>query len=124
MGELKSYLQKLELVHEKHAEYKKEAYSFIMIALHHTLQKIGEQRHVTGQELSLGIKDYAIEQFGPLVKTVFEYWGIHETFDFGKIVYNLIEEGMMGKTDDDSIDDFRNVYDFNAVFAHPVDYDI
>jgi uncharacterized repeat protein (TIGR04138 family) len=118
------YLQQLEIVSEKHPEYKKEAYNFIMVALHYTLQKIGEQRHVSGQELSHGVKEYAIDQFGPLAKTVFEYWGVTETYDFGKIVYYLIEEGLMNKTDEDSLDDFRDVFDFEHVFLQSVEYDI
>jgi len=124
MDNAKAYLEQLEEIQEKHPEFKREAYNFIMIALHDTLKRIGEQRHVSGQELSEGIRTYALDQFGPLVQTVLDYWGIHETFDFGKIVYYLIDEGLMGKTEEDSIEDFRDVYDFTDAFSHTVEYDI
>jgi len=117
-NEIASYMKRLAKVTTKYTEYKTEAYHFIMVGLHYTLGKLKEQRHLTGQELSCGIRDYALEQFGPLVKTVFEYWGIRETYDFGKIVYYLIEEGLMAKTDEDSIEDFRDVYSFDEAFTH------
>ncbi len=124
MDHLKTYLEQIEEVHDRHPEYKKEAYNFIMVALHNTVQKLTETRHVSGQELSHGIKEYAIDQFGPLVQTVFDYWGIRETYDFGKIVYYLIDEGLMGKTNEDSIDDFKGVYQFENAFNRPIEYDI
>ena len=40
----------------------------------------------------------------------------HLNDGFWKIVYALIEAGHMQKTDRDSIDDFRNVYDFKTAF--------
>jgi uncharacterized repeat protein (TIGR04138 family) len=83
---------------------------------------MGEHRHLTGQELSLGIKDYVLQQFGPLARTVLEYWGIKTTFDFGKIVYYLIDAKLMTKTEEDSIDDFKDVYDFDEAFKKNYDY--
>ena len=118
------YLEKIDAVTSLHPEYKKEAYTFVIMALHHTLTSIGEKRHITGQELSVGIKEYAREQFGPMAKTVLNYWGIHATYDFGKIVYYLIDVGLMARTADDSIEDFRDVYSFEESFNEPIDYDI
>ena len=124
MDEMRKVFEQLESVYRKHPEYKKEAYHFVMVALHYTLNKLKEHRHLTGQELSHGIRDYALEQFGSLAKTVFEYWGISETFDFGKIVYYMIDEGLMSKTEEDSINDFKDVYTFEDAFHQTIDYDI
>ncbi len=124
MEEMHKIFQQLESVSSKHSEYKKEAYHFVMVALHYTLTKLKEYRHLTGQELSIGIRDYALEQFGSLAKTVFEYWGIKETFDFGKIVYYMIDESLMSKTEQDSIEDFRDVYSFDQAFSQEIEYDI
>jgi uncharacterized repeat protein (TIGR04138 family) len=96
--------------------YSREAYRFVSDALEHTVSKLSERRHVTGQELSQGIKDYALREFGPLAREVFRSWGVRSTADFGEIVYNLIEIGVMGKTDEDRREDFHNVYDLNAAF--------
>jgi uncharacterized repeat protein (TIGR04138 family) len=60
--------------------------------------------------------EYAIEQFGPMSKEVFNFWGIKESADFGNIVFNLIDAGLLTKTAEDSIEDFENVVDFKRVF--------
>ncbi len=118
MKELESYLRKIERVMKANSQYKFEAYSFVMAALHHTVTRLPKARHVTGAELLEGIRDYTLEQFGPLARTVLNYWGIHQTEDFGKIVFALVEVGVLRKQADDKLEDFRNVYDFEKVFDH------
>jgi uncharacterized repeat protein (TIGR04138 family) len=124
MEEIQKYLKQLEIALNRHPEYKPEAYNFVMSGLHYTTGKLKEHRHITGQELSVGIKEYALEQYGVLAKTVLNYWGITETYDFGKIVYNLIEVGLMTKTEEDSLEDFKNVYNFDDAFLVKIDFDI
>ena len=101
--------------------YKPEAYAFVSHALEYTLHGIGEKRHVTGQELLEGIRLYALSQFGLLSRIVFENWGVHCTEDFGNIVFCLIAEQRMSRTESDSIIDFRNVYDFHDAFDNTDD---
>jgi uncharacterized repeat protein (TIGR04138 family) len=74
------------------------------------------ERHLTGQELCEAIRRYAIEQYGLMAKVVLNNWGLHKTGDFGEIVYNLIEIGMMKKSKTDRREDFENVYDFDRAF--------
>lgn len=74
------------------------------------------QQHVTGQELCHAIRSFALDQFGYLAKSVLNNWGIHNTGDFGEIVFNLIEIGQMHKTPDDRREDFDDVYDFEVAF--------
>jgi uncharacterized repeat protein (TIGR04138 family) len=105
-----------ELVLKKDPRYTLEAYRFVYEALDHTIQKIGERRHVTGRELLEGIRELAHRRFGPLAKTVFGCWNIRSTSDFGAIVFNLVEAGLMSKTEEDSRDDFQNGFDFDAAF--------
>ena len=71
-----------------------------------------EQRHVSGRDLLYGISEYTLDQFGPLSRTVLERWGVLETRDFGEIVFILVDNNMMSKTDEDSIEDFIDVFDF------------
>jgi uncharacterized repeat protein (TIGR04138 family) len=100
------------------AKYRPQAYFFVFEALEHTVQNIvQEQRHVTGQELLEGIRQLAIQQFGPMALTVFRLWGVHHTEDFGEIVFQLVESGLMGKTDEDSRADFANGYLFEDAFS-------
>ena len=80
-------------------------------------QSEGPERHVTGQELLAGMRQYAIEQFGPLAGAVWRAWGIRDTLDWGRIVFLLVEEGMLNRQDTDSIEDFRPGFDFDAAFV-------
>jgi uncharacterized repeat protein (TIGR04138 family) len=109
-------IERIRDLAKKDSRYRIEAYCYVFEALDFTLRRIGTHRHVSGRELCEGIRDLAIEKFGPLAKTVFAHWGITRTEDFGTIVFNLVDAGLMGKTDTDSIEDFRSVYDFDDVF--------
>jgi uncharacterized repeat protein (TIGR04138 family) len=104
--------------------YDKEAYLFLRDALDFTLKarkksKTEPGRHVTGQELLEGVRQHALHEFGPMVPTVFEAWGLREGVDIGEMVFNLIRAGIFGKTESDSLDDFRGGYDFHDAFVKP-----
>jgi uncharacterized repeat protein (TIGR04138 family) len=74
--------------------------------------------HVTGPELCEAIRQYALDQYGFMARTVLARWGIRGTGDFGEIVFNLIKTGRMRKTPADRREDFDNVYDFATAFRH------
>jgi uncharacterized repeat protein (TIGR04138 family) len=76
-------------------------------------------RHVTGPELLDGVRQYALKEFGPMVMTVFDSWGIRSCEDIGHMVFNLIAAGVFGKTEEDSIEHFKSVYDFEVAFVRP-----
>jgi uncharacterized repeat protein (TIGR04138 family) len=105
--------------------YPIEAFLFVRDGLSHTVEEVHRDidplsdtsRHVSGQQLCLGLRDYAIERYGMLAPTVLGTWNIRRTDDFGRIVFAMIEHGMMSKTPQDSLDDFRCVYDFDEAFA-------
>jgi uncharacterized repeat protein (TIGR04138 family) len=102
-----------------------QAFEFVRGGLEHTVKTIhgdaeramDESRHVSGQQLCLGLRDYAVQQYGLLAKTVLNNWRIHETADFGRIVFAMIDAGLMRKTDEDSLADFVNVFDFDEAFG-------
>jgi uncharacterized repeat protein (TIGR04138 family) len=109
----------------EYGAYPPEAYDFVQQGLSFTVQQIHggaakpkprASRHVNGQQLCEGIRAYALNQYGMLATTVLRLWNIHSTLDFGRIVFALIEAGQMQKTDDDTIEDFRNVYEFKTAF--------
>lgn len=116
MEEFGNYLARIEEILEKDASYKFEAYTFVLAALHDTVMKLGKPRHITGQELTEGIRAYALQQFGPMAKTVLNYWGVKETLDFGKIVFSLIEVKLLSQQPGDRLEDFAKVYDFDDAF--------
>jgi uncharacterized repeat protein (TIGR04138 family) len=104
--------------------YKVEAYIFVMTALEYTLAKMRRAGHLTGRELLEGLRDYARAKFGLMAKTVFEHWGVTRTEDFGVIVFNLVDRGILGKTEEDSLEDFKDVYDFSEAFEKGYDWKV
>jgi len=104
---------------QKDKKYNAEAYEFVREALDYTRVWMGRRGHVSGQELLEGIRKYALDQFGPMAKTVLNLWGITTCEDFGKIVFNLIDQRVLAKTPQDSLDDFRRGYDFDEAFEKP-----
>src|SRR5438132_12487540 len=112
----------LESVVANDPRYQRDGYIFLRDALDFTTKhqkkiKGVSVRHVTGPELLDGVRQYALKEFGPMVMTVFDSWGIHSCEDIGHMVFNLIGAGVFGKTEEDSIDDFKNVYDFEEAFV-------
>jgi len=99
--------------------YTAGAYTFVRDGLDYTVRRLEKPRHVSGQELLEGIREFAIEEFGPMAKTILNGWGIERTEDIGEIVFNMIETGLLGKTESDSRADFADGYDFNEAFCKP-----
>jgi uncharacterized repeat protein (TIGR04138 family) len=46
-------------------------------------------------------------------------WGVKACEDFGEIVFNMVESGMLLQTDKDSREDFRGGYDFYEALRQP-----
>ena len=103
-------------LHEICKPYGVEAFQFVLGALERTQRMFPVRRHVSGRELLDGILAYGKEEFGPMALTVFEHWGIRNTEDFGRIVFKMVEAGVLAKTDQDSLADFKDVYDLKKVF--------
>jgi uncharacterized repeat protein (TIGR04138 family) len=76
----------------------------------------GPPRHISGEELLEGIVEYAREEFGPMAKEVFNFWGVERSVDFGRIVFSLVDAGLLLKTEKDSLEDFREKLDFEQIF--------
>lgn len=114
----------LEQVLARDPRYAREAYQFLREALDYTQRAIskanqGRMRHVTGQELLAGIRAYALQQYGPMALTLLNEWGIHRCEDFGEMVFNLVDAGVLSKTETDSRADFSPGYDFEEAFRKP-----
>jgi uncharacterized repeat protein (TIGR04138 family) len=132
-------LKPLEEIVDAVGLYPAEAYVFVQQGLNRTVQHIhgtdpeetadtgkrkrrrrpgasGEDasRHITGRDLCLGLRDEAWARWGLLARTVLARWNVTTTLDFGRIVFALVEYQHLQKTDDDTIDDFRGVFDFRT----------
>jgi uncharacterized repeat protein (TIGR04138 family) len=118
------FAEALDSIVASDPRYQRDAYVFLRDALDFTTKqqkkiKGTTVRHVAGPELLDGVRQYALKEFGPMVITVFDNWGIQCSEDIGNMVFNLIGAGIFVKTDEDSIEDFKNVYDFEEVFVKP-----
>ena len=118
------FAEALDSVVANEPRYHRDGYIFLRDALDFTTKqqkkiKGVSVRHVTGPELLDGVRQYALREFGPMVMTVFDNWGIRSCEDIGHMVFNLIGAGVFGKTEEDSIKDFKDVYDFEEAFVRP-----
>ena len=96
--------------------FPEEAYLFVLAALHHVIRRLPEPRHVSGTELAEGVRDLALERFGPMARTVLQHWGITATRHVGEAVFALVECGVLIKQDEDAPEDFEGVFEFDEVF--------
>ena len=108
----------------KDSRYHISAYDFVLNGLEFYLTSLGEKRHVSGQELAKGLLLFAYKQFGLMAVDVLDFWGIKVTDDFGYIVYNMIEIGVMSRQPDDSVEHFFNVVNFDEFFKLQHYFDI
>lgn len=109
---------------EQDSRYAPETYAFIREALDFTTRLLkkpseGPGRHVTAAELLEGIRQYALQEYGAMALTVLNSWGIRRSADFGQVVFHLVEKELLGKTEEDSISDFDQGYDFATAFRAP-----
>ena len=115
------------LICKEDPRFDRKAYDFIRLGLDHAVKelkkkdasRVGRSRHVSGPELLEGLRVYALEQYGPLSKTVLNSWGVKRCSDFGEIVFNLIEYNVFSKTENDRREDFSDIYSFDEAFVKP-----
>lgn len=120
----KNFPEVIKEIHAKDPRYGRGAYYFIREALDHTLKNLEKNKtknkgHVSGTQLLDGIRDYALDRFGPMTMTLLDHWNIKKCRDFGDIVFNLVDFGILGRTENDSLEDFEGGYNFHDAFELP-----
>lgn len=106
----------LERIRSLDGRYHERAYLFVLAALEYQQRKSGVRRHVSGAELAWACRDFALEQFGLTARTVLSHWGVESTADLGRIVFVLIDVGLLIRQPNDRIEDFSDVYAFAEAF--------
>lgn len=113
----------LERIVQADARYQRDAYYFVRDALDVAQKKFCRGRkqpqHVSGQQLLEGVRTHALDEFGPMAMTVLEEWGITRCEDVGEIVFNMVESSLLGKTEEDTREDFKTGYAFEEAFRQP-----
>ena len=121
----KDFDEVVRLIAREDTRYDARAYHFVRDGLQFTLERVlksekrNQPRHLSGEELCDGLKDYALREYGPMAKTLFDEWGVQKTADFGEIVFNLVEFQVFGRTEDDRKEDFAGRFDFDDAFTAP-----
>jgi uncharacterized repeat protein (TIGR04138 family) len=119
-----NFAEVVEQICANDARFSNDAYHFVQEGLNHTLKSLKRggshaHRHVSGQELLHGLREFALKEYGPMSKAVLNEWGIRTTDDIGQIVFNLVNASVLGKNDTDSPGDFKNVFSFDDAFVKP-----
>lgn len=106
----------VERIRERETRFDPQAYLFVLGALEFSQERRSVRGHIGGEELAWACRDYALEQFGLTAYTVLNHWGVQATDDLGRIVFTLVDIGLLVKQPDDRIEDFRDVYHFRTAF--------
>lgn len=119
-----SFEQAVASILEKEKRFQPGAYFLVREVLDFTVDRLakqgqGESRHVSGRELLEGFRDYLIQEYGPMSATLLEDWGLSKCRHVGEIVFLFIENGVFGKQDSDTLDDFDEIYTFEDAFTKP-----
>lgn len=119
MSQRRDVWDRITRVTLEHPRYRREAYLFVLQGIQWSFDRLGTRRHLSGEEFTELLVAFAREQYGELAPFVFEEWGVHRTGDLGRIVYRLIEEGLMSRQPEDSIEDFEDVLDLKRALSDP-----
>ena len=119
-----SYQEAIAEILEQDDRFHADAYEFVRAGLDFTIKEMdkpteGPGRHISGGELMEGIRRFALQEYGPMTLQVLNHWGVRKSEDVGSIVFNLVETNILGKTEEDTIEDFTDVYDFADAFQKP-----
>lgn len=101
--------------------YPVDAFHFVREGLQFTVERVhgktgGDPQHISGRDLCWGLRDLAVRRWGLLAPTVLSSWNIRTTTDFGHVVFAMVKAGWMAKTQKDTLDDFREIYNFGTAF--------
>ncbi len=114
-------------------KYHRSVEPFLFEALRRAQTRLGREHvddsgdaraHISGPELLESVREFALERFGLMARTVFHCWSIRSTDDFGRVVFDLIDRGLMSKTDNDQLADFCDVYDFEEALDNQYHIDV
>jgi uncharacterized repeat protein (TIGR04138 family) len=106
----------VESIRLKDNRYQPDAFQFVREALDYRVTRLENRRHISGRELLEGVRQLALERYGPMARSVLNHWGVNVGEDVGNIVFHLVDAGVMSKTDQDSMADFSGVIRFDAQF--------
>ena len=122
MNELEFAADVMARIRARGGAYHERAYLFVLAAIEYLQSRLEVRRHVSGPELAWACRDLAVERFGLLATSVLTHWGVTRTADFGRIVFTLVEVGLLVTQPGDRESDFQEIYDFGDAFVGAYDW--
>jgi len=113
-------LELLQTIHDlagRRGVFRPDAYFFVLEALESAVNSRPERGHVSGEDLLEEVRRLGQERYGVMAPDVFRAWGVRATLDFGRVVFHLVEEGLLRKRERDSLRDFIDKFDFEDAFT-------
>ncbi|OHE72395.1 MAG: hypothetical protein A2007_03800 [Verrucomicrobia bacterium GWC2_42_7] len=120
-----NFFETLDYICSQDPRYDKKAYLLVRQALDFTVEEIKKKKpddssnHISGKELLEGFRIFVLNEFGPMANLLCDAWGIRSTEDVGAIVFNMVNNGILGKSENDRVEDFSNGYNFDEAFLLP-----
>ena len=105
---------KLQELSDRDGRFHREAYDFVFKGLFYALardrtHRQGSTQHVAADKLVEACEIYAKETWGTSARSQLASWGIKTSTDVGTIVFLLLENGFIGKRQEDKQSDFENL---------------
>lgn len=117
MTDLQFSPEMLARIRAREGGYHERAYLFVLASVEYLQARLAARRHVSGEELAWCCRDFAIQQYGPMARAVLDHWGIRRTDDLGRIVFTLVEVGLLVTQPGDREEDFAGRFDFADAFG-------
>ena len=117
MNELQLADDVMARIRARGGQYHERAYLFVLATIEFLQTRLEVRRHVSAPELAWACRDFAQQQFGLLAAGVLAHWGISRTEDIGRIVFTLVDIGLLVTQAGDAESDFEGVYQFADVFG-------
>lgn len=73
----------------------------------------GESGYVSGREFCLAARMWAVQGYGEMASFVLGRLGIKTSEDLGQLVFDLVDNDLLGKSDTDDPSDFDGVCTFD-----------
>ncbi len=98
-------------------QFHERGYLFVLATIEFLQTSLEARRHVSAAELAWACRDFARKQFGLLAPVVLAHWCITRTEDIGRIVFTLVDVGLLVTQPGDTESDFEAVYQFADAFG-------
>jgi uncharacterized repeat protein (TIGR04138 family) len=103
---------------EESGRFRPDAFFLILKTLEIAQRRRGVPGHISGRTLLEQLRDIVSREYGPMALTVLHHLGLYRSEDVGELVFLMVEKELLRKREEDSLDDFTGVFDFEESFEY------